>query len=315
MAAVCASDRSQRTVLGGRGRAAPRRCRPPPAPGGWRSISARSPKMSPGCRARELGASRRPPGACRCRISPSDSRYSASPGTALLEQHGSRRTRFAPRARWRARRAVARQVAEERRAIVSASTPVLGPASRPAPLSAGAVGRRRPAARRAAARLLGSWALASATSAIDQAAADDVGQRLVHRDHPRLGARVDGAVDHEGLALADHVRDGGRHDHQLAARRRAPCRPCAAAGSARSRRRSELATCTRICACWWGGNTSMMRATVRRRVLRVQRAEAQVAGLGGGHARPIVSQVAHLADQDDVGILAQRGPAARSAND
>ncbi len=42
-----------------------------------------------------------------------------------------------------------------------------------------------------------------------------------------------------------------------------------------------------------------------RRVLRVQRREDQVAGLGGGDRRRDRLQVTHLTDQDDVGVLAQ----------
>jgi hypothetical protein len=44
-----------------------------------------------------------------------------------------------------------------------------------------------------------------------------------------------------------------------------------------------------------------------RRVLRVQRGEDEVAGLGRGQRRVDRLQVAHLADEDDVGILTQRG--------
>jgi hypothetical protein len=43
------------------------------------------------------------------------------------------------------------------------------------------------------------------------------------------------------------------------------------------------------------------------RVERVQRREDQVAGLGGVQRRFDRLEVAHLADQDDVGVLAQRG--------
>ena len=42
------------------------------------------------------------------------------------------------------------------------------------------------------------------------------------------------------------------------------------------------------------------------RVERVQRREHQVAGLGGEQRRLDRLEVAHLADEDDVGILAQR---------
>ncbi len=37
----------------------------------------------------------------------------------------------------------------------------------------------------------------------------------------------------------------------------------------------------------------------------MQGAEHQVTGLGGGQRQPDGLQVAHLADQDDVGVLAQ----------
>ena len=44
-----------------------------------------------------------------------------------------------------------------------------------------------------------------------------------------------------------------------------------------------------------------------RRVLRVQRGEDEVAGLGRGQRGADRLQVAHLADEDHVGVLAQRG--------
>ena len=56
-----------------------------------------------------------------------------------------------------------------------------------------------------------------------------------------------------------------------------------------------------------GGNTSMMRSTVCARVLRVQRGEHEVAGLGRGQRGRDRLEVAHLADEDHVGVLAQRG--------
>ena len=45
-----------------------------------------------------------------------------------------------------------------------------------------------------------------------------------------------------------------------------------------------------------------------RRAGRVQRAEHEVAGLGGRDRRRDRLEVAHLAEQDDVGVLAQRAP-------
>ena len=44
-----------------------------------------------------------------------------------------------------------------------------------------------------------------------------------------------------------------------------------------------------------------------RRALRVQRREDEVAGLGRGERRRDRLEVAHLADEDHVGVLAQRG--------
>ena len=54
------------------------------------------------------------------------------------------------------------------------------------------------------------------------------------------------------------------------------------------------------------GNTSTMRSMVLAAELGVQRAEHQVAGLGGGERQADGLQVAHFADQDDVRVLAQR---------
>ena len=51
----------------------------------------------------------------------------------------------------------------------------------------------------------------------------------------------------------------------------------------------------------------MMRSIVAGRALRVQRAEDEVAGLGGGERGRDRLEVAHLADEDHVGVLAKRG--------
>ena len=50
----------------------------------------------------------------------------------------------------------------------------------------------------------------------------------------------------------------------------------------------------------------MMRSIVPGRALRVQRAEDEVAGLGRGHRGRDRLEVAHLADEDHVRVLAQR---------
>ena len=51
----------------------------------------------------------------------------------------------------------------------------------------------------------------------------------------------------------------------------------------------------------------MMRSIVARRALRVQRREDEVAGLGRGERGRDRLEVAHLADEDHVRVLAERG--------
>ena len=63
----------------------------------------------------------------------------------------------------------------------------------------------------------------------------------------------------------------------------------------------------RICCCWCAGNTSTIRLIVCTDVRGVQRGERQVAGLGERQRRLDRLEVAHLADQHDVGVLAQHG--------
>ena len=73
---------------------------------------------------------------------------------------------------------------------------------------------------------------------------------------------------------------------------------------------STAASWMRICFCWWGGNTAMMRliVSVASRVWRVEKHE--VAGLGGEQGGLDRLVVAHLADQDDVRVLPQAPSAA-----
>jgi len=69
--------------------------------------------------------------------------------------------------------------------------------------------------------------------------------------------------------------------------------------------RSAPATAIRICRCWCGGKKSMIRLIVLGRVERVQRREDEVAGLGRRQRGRDGLRVAHLADEDDIGVLAQ----------
>ena len=65
------------------------------------------------------------------------------------------------------------------------------------------------------------------------------------------------------------------------------------------------ASCIRICVCCSDGNTLTMRSIVLAGARRVQRPQHQVAGLGRGHREADRLQIAQLADQDDVRVLAQ----------
>ena len=62
----------------------------------------------------------------------------------------------------------------------------------------------------------------------------------------------------------------------------------------------------RICCCWCGGKMSMTRSMVCAATLGVQRGQYEVAGFGGGECGGGRLQVTQLADQDDVGVLAER---------
>ena len=64
------------------------------------------------------------------------------------------------------------------------------------------------------------------------------------------------------------------------------------------------ANCWRICCCWCGGKTSMMRSTVCAASC-VQGGEDEVTGLSRSQRHLDRLQVAHLADQDDVRVLPQ----------
>src|SRR5712692_10141608 len=68
---------------------------------------------------------------------------------------------------------------------------------------------------------------------------------------------------------------------------------------------STKASWARICDCWCAGKTSMMRLMLSIAEL-VCSGERQVARLGDGQRGRDRLQVAHFADQHDVGVLAQR---------
>ena len=68
---------------------------------------------------------------------------------------------------------------------------------------------------------------------------------------------------------------------------------------------SEAANCTRVCSWRQAGKTSMMRSIAWGASLVCKRREDEVAGLGHGEGDLDRVDVAHLADQQHVGVLAK----------
>ena len=112
-------------------------------------------------------------------------------------------------------------------------------------------------------------------------------------------------VDLVGLALADEVADGRRRDAGPRSRRRGPCRRRSWHSVWQTTPCSAPASWTRTCCCWCGGKTSMMRSMVCAAscVCRVAKTRWPVSAAVSASRDGL--QVAQLADQDDVGVLAQ----------
>ena len=103
----------------------------------------------------------------------------------------------------------------------------------------------------------------SASSSVDEPLLVEAEDRLVERLHAVLRRALgDGAVNQVRLLLVDDtVADEGRRRQHL------DCRDAALARALGIRRcettaRRTLASCRRICFCWCGGNTAMMRLIV-----------------------------------------------------
>ena len=131
---------------------------------------------------------------------------------------------------------------------------------------------------------------------------------------PGLARGRDHRGDLERLALADQVRDRVVVEHHLHRQHAARAVRRAAAGTGTARRAGCRRACERTWSCWPGGNALIRRSTVPAAdtvwMVPKTRWPVSAARDGEGDRR----QVAHLADQDHVGILAQRGAqrAARS---
>src|SRR3954451_11821627 len=155
-----------------------------------------------------------------------------------------------------------------------------------------------------AAQLLGRAGPGLGQLAADLLAADEVGERRVHRLHAVGPAGLERRVDLVALALADQVAHGRRGDEHLAGA------DTALAVDGRQQLLGDDAL---------QGDRQLRADLVLllrrervddavdglRRVLGVKRREDQVAGLGRGQRGLHRLQVAHLADEDHVRVLAE----------
>ena len=140
----------------------------------------------------------------------------------------------------------------------------------------------------------------------DDAAHRQVGERLLHRLHAATGARLHDRVDLLDLRLPDQVPDGvvGHEDLQ----RRGAAAPVGGRDEVLRddslERRGELHAHLLLLPGGEGVDDAVDRL---RRALGVQRREDEVARLGGGQRGRDRLEVAHLADEDHVRVLAERG--------
>ena len=141
----------------------------------------------------------------------------------------------------------------------------------------------------------------------DDVALHEVLQVLVERLHAERPAGLDRGVHLRDLRLADEVADGGRADHDLV-RRDAAGAVLGLAQRLRDHRAQRLGEHRPDHLLFRGGehvDDPVHRLGGRR---GVQRAEHEVARLGRGHGEADGLQVAHLAHEDDVRVLAQGAP-------
>ena len=140
----------------------------------------------------------------------------------------------------------------------------------------------------------------------DLARADEGGERRVHRLHSVLAAGLDQRVDLVRLALADQVAHARRRHEHLGGDAAA-----LAVGGRQQRLGDDALEADRELhadLALLGGREDVDDAVDRlRRVLGVQRGEHEVAGFGRGQRGADRLHVAHLADEDHVRVLAQRG--------
>ncbi len=130
-------------------------------------------------------------------------------------------------------------------------------------------------------------------------------QALVERLHPDILARLDRRVHLRDLALADQVADRGGADHDLV-RGDAPLAVLGLEQRLRDHRHERFGQHRAHHLLLRRGEHVDDPVDRLRRGARVQRREHEVAGLRRGEREADRLEVAHLADQDVVGVLAQR---------
>ena len=140
----------------------------------------------------------------------------------------------------------------------------------------------------------------------DQPLLDELRQRLLHRLHPAAGAGLHVRVDLLDLALADEVPDRvvEEEDLESADAAGAVCLLEQRLGDDALEGVGELHAHLVLLRGREDVDDAVDRA---RRALRVQRREDEVAGLGRGQRGRDRLEVAHLAEEDHVGVLAERG--------
>ena len=142
---------------------------------------------------------------------------------------------------------------------------------------------------------------------LDDAGLDELRQRLIHRDHPLRSCPVwIWLLMRRGLALADRVGERRRAEQDLEGRRRGPPPFLRRSCWATTPRRTSART-MRTCSCSAAGKASMMRSTAFAAEFVWTRREDEQARLRRRQRHAHRLEVAHLADEQAVGVLADRG--------
>ena len=146
-----------------------------------------------------------------------------------------------------------------------------------------------------------------ARAQVDDALLEQVHERLVEGLHPVVLAFTDHLQD-VGAAgrVDDGLLDAPVDDHDLEGGHTAGRRLYVGTSRWQIVPLRAPASVMRAWRCWFGGKKSTTRLIVSTASTVCKRREDEVSGLGGRQRSPDGLGVAHLADEDDVGVLAQR---------